>query len=703
MFDKSAFDQAVKAYTDSFAKYFSGKDGEIYKWIAVKEFQDNWDINAHDFYAMLQISLGKTDNLLESGGVFARSVILQLADQFPEEIRGLFANLYDESKDLYLRIKEFKDQVKIIHDKQQNKGKNHFQTENTITTYLWLRYPDKYYIYKIGELQKAARILKCDLPFVKGHYEENINNYLVFFDAIREELSKNDELVEKLQKLLTDDCYPDPKFNTLAIDFVHYLYSYYGKENTDSEPASNNDPTLELPSEEGEAGARRYWLYAPGEGAAYWDEFKAKGIIAIGWEEIGDLKQYHSKSEMKTAMKECYNPDLPYTNAAHATWQFAYDMKPGDIVYVKKGQHILLGRGIVESDYIYDESRSFYNHVRKVKWIDIGEWPHPGKAVTKTLTEITAYTEYREKLRELFENETDEVETEVSEEKYEAYDKAKFLKEVYMDPEEYDTLVDLLMENKNLILQGAPGVGKTYSAQRLAYSIMGEKNPNRAKIIQFHQSYSYEDFIVGFRPTAEGGFAPKYGVFYEFCKQAEMESDDTPYFFIIDEINRGNLSKIFGELFMLLEADKRNMGLQLLYSDEIFSVPSNVYIIGTMNTADRSLAMMDYALRRRFYFYDLKPAFNLEGFKQYIESKNNDKLKKLIACVEELNNVISQDDALGEGFCIGHSFFCNLKEASDKVLERIVKFKLEPLLKEYWFDEPSKIRNWSEKLENAIK
>ena len=447
----------------------------------------------------------------------------------------------------------------------------------------------------------------------------------------------------------------------------------------------------------------RYWLYAPGEGSCMWDEFYTSGIMAIGWGEIGDLSTFDSKDAMKIKMRKVIDESLSYKNAAHATWQFANEMKIGDIVFVKKGMHQIIGRGVVMSDYEYDNTRDDeYKNIRQVDWTHNGEWPHPGQAVMKTLTDITSYTDYVGKLNSLFEDETEE-DAEDVEKTYPPYTKEDFLSEVFMSEEEYDKLSGILRIKKNIILQGAPGVGKTFVAKRIAFSMMGVKDVERVMMVQFHQSYSYEDFIMGFRPSTDG-FELKRGAFYNFCKKAEIDGDND-YFFIIDEINRGNLSKIFGEMFMLIENDKRGVSLQLLYSDEKFSVPKNIYIIGMMNTADRSLAMLDYALRRRFAFFEIKPGFTTDGFREYRMSLENEKFDKLIACVESLNNVISNDESLGDGFCIGHSFFCNMlpDTIDDQVLSGIVDYELIPLLKEYWFDEPTKVKDWSSNLRSAIK
>lgn len=285
-----------------------------------------------------------------------------------------------------------------------------------------------------------------------------------------------------------------------------------------------------------------------------------------------------------------------------------------------------------------------------------------------------------------------------------SYSPQEFLAEVYMTEAEYRSLVTVLRRKKNIILQGAPGVGKTFIAKRLAYSMMGEMDTSRVDMVQFHQSYTYEDFIMGFRPT-EKGFELRKGVFYNFCKRAQEDSD-RDYFFIIDEINRGNLSKIFGELFMLLEADKRgDSSIRLLYEDEQFSIPENLYIIGMMNTADRSLALMDYALRRRFAFVTLAPQFDSEGFRKYQQSLNSPALDRLVAVVQEFNAAVAADENLGSDFVIGHSYFC-VFDAEHPVtndwLRSIVEYELVPLVREYYFDEPQEVEVWTERLRGAL-
>ena len=443
-----------------------------------------------------------------------------------------------------------------------------------------------------------------------------------------------------------------------------------------------------------------YWMYTVFDDTS-WMECQQKEIMVLGMDDIGDYSQYDSKESLRQELISTYDNSTSRKNQALMAWNFANKLAINDVIFAKRS-NTLVGKGIVTGDYIFDDSRQEYKNIRTVKWLQIGEWEHPGKSVAKRLTDITPYTDYIEKLITIFTpDELDDVDTQ-PEVDYPEYSSADFLSDVYMSEQDYETLVNVLKMKKNIILQGAPGVGKTFTAKRLAYSIIGAKNPDRVQMIQFHQSYSYEDFIEGYRPT-ENGFTIKKGSFYKFCKLAE-DDDENDYFFIIDEINRGNLSKIFGELFMLIEKDKRGIELQLLYSDENFSVPSNVYIIGMMNTADRGLAMLDYALRRRFSFFTMKPGFNTMGFQAYQNSLKNDAFDKLISCVKQLNSKIEEDVSLGEGFCIGHSYFCGLTSDTVNVqtLSSIVEYELIPLLKEYWFDEPTKVIDWSERLRSTV-
>ena len=426
--------------------------------------------------------------------------------------------------------------------------------------------------------------------------------------------------------------------------------------------------------------------------------------MGLAWGEVGDLSSYATKQGLKQQMLQTYPENGTQKNDIHALWQFANEMKPGDVVFAKRGTTEIIGRGIVTGDYVYDADAEYYRNVRGVRWTHKGNWsldkPWP---VRKTLTEITDYTDRLAQLKAFFEEEDGAFDGEEMPVPLTEYPVGKFLKEVYMDRRGYDAIVGLLKTKKNIILQGAPGVGKTYAAKRLAYSMMGVKDVSRVKLVQFHQSYSYEDFIEGYRPSG-AGFELVKGAFYSFCKKA-AEDEENAYFFIIDEINRGNLSKIFGELFMLIESDKRGDKLQLLYSRELFSVPTNVHIIGMMNTADRSLAMLDYALRRRFAFVELCPAFDSDGFRDYCAGLDNPRFEALVREVESLNRAIAEDESLGEGFCIGHSYFCNMEADSctDEALASIVDYELIPMLKEYWFDEPGKVREWTDRLRRSLR
>lgn len=828
MIDNNRFQELLEEYKSELKGV--RWDDEKFKWQAIKGFQDRWDIESTDFCTMLKNSLDKTFNLLASSHYFPRKMIEEFAQKEPETVRQMFKNLFDENKDLYDRIVSFKVQSKQLVNKYWDPGKSDFQTENTITTYLWLRYPDKYYIYKFEEAKSLSKELRMSYVFKAGDYQNNVENFIRLYDELSQELCKDEELKQIVQSKLEEDCYDDPKCKTLAIDFGYFVNqrqkaakiekektALYVKEETDMYSSNecvhshfwkishgadsvsdtqfndylarkvicmnkNTNSVGTTKMSQGDAFKNvmkkgDYFYLCRGNSICLLGQIVSDDVfdstVKQDWIErpyrvikesldkspYKDVKKWWTPNSNTTCigvpdkelnlfvdyiLKPYFNVDMNdllkveeesncrywFLSANPKIWSMSsmpvgkeqsytlyndngnkrrvfqnfLDAKVGDKIIGYESTPIKQVVAILEVTKEQDEERIYFKKVESLSSpIDF--------ALLKACPELGNMEFFvcsQGSLFKLTKNEYEQILDLIREENpvqtnkiINKYTKKDFLNDVFVTDAKYDRFVSVLKKKKNIILQGPPGVGKTFAAKRLAYSIMEEKNDDRIEFVQFHQNYSYEDFMLGYKPC-ENGFEMKYGIFYQFCQKASNHPDKA-YFFIIDEINRGNMSKIFGELLMLIEPDYRDNKIKLAYNGLDFSVPKNLHIIGMMNTADRSLALIDYALRRRFSFFTMEPGFDTDGFKKYQQKLNSLVFDKLIDRVKDLNDEILKDDSLGSGFCIGHSYFCNLDTCTNEVLLDIVDFDILPMLNEYWFDEPSKVERWENNLHGVFE
>jgi 5-methylcytosine-specific restriction protein B len=437
----------------------------------------------------------------------------------------------------------------------------------------------------------------------------------------------------------------------------------------------------------------RYWLIAPGERARLMQSCIEEEIISLGWGELTDMNGYKDRSEIEGILHKS-NPSVNPRQSASMIWQFAHEIAIGDYIFAKKGTTELVGWGVVTGKYFYNPDGDEYFHTRLVEWRSLKIVPSEKQLPNKTLTEKTDDEEFRALVDKHYLIQTPPDSD---------YTIEHALTEIFMERPQLETILRRLRDKKNIILQGAPGVGKTFIARRLAHLMIGTRDDSSIEMVQFHPSYSYEDFVQGIKPCPDTGkFIVKDGIFHRFCERAASDKDK-PYFLIIDEINRGNLGKILGELMMLIETDKRGQKLTLTYSGEPFSVPPNLHLIGTMNTADRSLSMVDYALRRRFSFITLHPGFETDSFRNHLMAQGItpiqiEHLKNLMA---HLNREIEEDTVnLGTGYRIGHSFFTPIRRVEDFDLwsRDIIAHEILPLLEEYWMDELETVENHKRKL-----
>ena len=802
MIDHAKLEPVLRGYQTYFPKYWP--HGEDFKWEAAQQFHDHWDINAADFGEMFKEATAKVFSLLDTGYAYPRAMILNFAAADCEATRAMFRSLFDESIELSPRITAFQSAAEALRIKYNDGSwNNHYQNTSAISVYLWLRYPDQYYIYRYSVTRDISTALNFNAPPKRDGSVESLLNSYRLYDELRAALSQNEAVTRMIRSAIeaapARKYWPDTHWNIAAIDLGFYLSRFYLAEQKAAQMQTGWFPAK---SE-----------YDPGITTAQWSTllqdasvFTPEALrvmkcmldyggqatckqLAIKYGETSNFYISNSCHLAKRVAEKTGCRIMPRDNESMRWWPILYvgkntstkadgtyiwrlrdellqALKKADLSKVptaaaageatsrhywwltanpKIWSYSSLRVGEEQTYTLYNDNgnkrRIFQNFLdAKAGDLVIGYEANPVKRVV-ALAKITQESNGKEIYFEKTESLTSPIEYaalkaapelekmeffvqpngslfKLSEGEYnfildlirdenpvpvrqavsDSYTKADFLHDVFLSEPRYTMLVSLLRRKKNVILQGAPGVGKTYAAKRLAYSMMGQADSSRVEFVQFHQNYSYEDFMLGYRPDGSG-FKLTEGVFYRFCQKASNDPE-REYFFLIDEINRGNLSKIFGELMMLIESDHRGEKITLAYNGMPFYVPENLYIIGMMNTADRSLALIDYALRRRFSFFEMEPAFTSDGFLHYQAALDNETFNALVEQIKKLNLEIKNDPVLGPGFRIGHSYFCLDTPAACTTdwMCSVVEFDILPTLAEYWFDAPDKLQVWKDKL-----
>ena len=757
---------------------------ELYKWKLVTKQIGHPNTDAEDFAK--EINALRFQNLCYSTQLTA---IRHFAEYEPEDYREAFKNLFDENVDLQKRIDTFTSSCKNLWD---GKIKNNFGSntsamcdERLISCFLTLHDPQNYTFYKSDVYVSLCNLLGVERKTAGQklvHFYELLKQHLI--PIVEQDAELMDSVNKELQK---EDC-----LQSTLLTAQTALWNYVSKLR------KNNN--------------KQVWLFLGGKDADdyHFDEMYNDGVMALcGWDKVGDLSDCSDKESIDKRRESVSDYQFNTGNLTGMLHAIANEIKEGDIVLAKFSTSDIVGMGIVTGDYRYDEKSVYGKHCRDMSWTHKGLW-HCASILkefgqnnfpVKALTNVTK-SKYIPKIFEMIEGDNKQ-------------DNNTQTLEAMMEE------IQILKQKKQIILQGAPGTGKTYKTAAIA---VGMCNPtfsdfeDHKKVMEeyerlqdegqiafctFHQSMDYEDFIEGLKPEVKGDaveYNVENGIFKTICELAQTKENadivtciekylqtikgyenrktiptltgksemyvwwtegndtistrsvlsksekgdqyspsplniekvkmqalgegvennwrqyaqafinavkkeynldnqvsDKPYVLIIDEINRGNVSKIFGELITLLEADKRSGGgthhisLKLPYSKEDFSVPSNLYIIGTMNTTDRSTGTIDYAVRRRFAFVTLESKADVIENWCNAQSVPSDVKKAALALFAQINGLGKTDNSSFiakhkasdfelEDLKVGHSYFMAKDMASLKLKMR---YEVVPLIKEY--------------------
>lgn len=641
LYKNYTFEELLSFYKKSFLEHW---EDEKYKWQAIKTFQDNWNIDADNFKLMFEKATSRAENLLVSQNYFPKAMILKCSDVQQERIRQMFKNLYDESKELKNRIENFKLQAEEIRT-EHNKIKTHkwgsiYQDEHAISVYLWLKYPDKYYIYKLKENKAIAEKLgKTDL-FKKGHGIENLLNEIKFYDAIAEKLNQDSEIKNELKSVLTEDCWKDSQLRTLTADFGFHISRYFDETTSiqtgDHNMISNENSLVQTLSNLLKHTHNLILHGAPGTGKTHLAKEIAK--------ELG-----YSKADVGFVQ---FHPSYDYTD-------FVEGLRP---IKSSDGTSSI---GFERKDGVFKEfCRQALKNLTDSK-----------KSVEDLQKEINTDEQIENFLEKAIDDKTE----------FEIAHGNKFKIE---DSSDKNILISI-PANK---ITNELSLPKNDLVQLLNSDTKIESGADIKSFFNRKWRTQQDSYILTLYNEIKSQKQIK-------TVQNVQKIEKKNFIFIIDEINRGELSKIFGELFFCIDPGYRGeeSRIQTQYQNLVeesdvfkdgFFVPENVYIIGTMNDIDRSVDTMDFAFRRRFTFYEIKAEENLSMLDEKTDKNGNKTgLPPKIANaakirITNLNNAISAIEGLNSSYHIGGAYFLKLNEL-DGDFEQLWNYHLEGLLREY--------------------
>jgi len=590
----------LSLYKEDLPKYW--KD-EKYKWKAVEQFQRTWDIDAEDFGEMFKNATSKHENLLASMNYYPVGMILQFAEVDKERTRKMFRVLYDESKDLSERINFFIDESEAIRKTHDSEWKNHYQDQRAISAYLLFRYPEKYYLYKFKELKKTVEVLGDNFSFNErkdcGAFYARCVQYL---DTLSQRLKMDDELQTILNDLLSkeSDCYSDPAGHVVTTDFFFYVGKRLDLKRLNMESPNDADGTEEAVEVEQPNTTPSIWVYSPGEGARKWQECQDESVMLLGWDDMDNFRDYETRQDIVERLREVYgNTENAYTNDSLAVWQFCREMRPGDIVYVKRGMTLIVGRGVVKGGYSYNPERYEYKNSRAIEWTNVGEWEYPKKLPMKTLTRINDYTEMVERLERLFDPEVT-----VEQVPFSMSTLISSIKRTGLLYE--DKLIQRyacsLITKPFVILSGLAGSGKTQLALAFARA-MSENVEQQLCVVPVGADWTNREPLLGYPNALKQGeyMQPESGALQIMMRA--LRNPQKPYFLILDEMNLSYVERYFADFLSALESNQK---IPLWEKpdecdsevDASIALPKNLFIVGTINVDETTYMFSPKVLDR---------------------------------------------------------------------------------------------------------